>query len=665
MSSAAGGAIITILARPAGWIINTLRHRWRFRVTAPLGGVVTAREPEPLEISLRGREEELAGLEAALEAKKLIVIGGWAGIGKTTLGRALAERLAPTQTCIWVDCKPGMGLESLINALANYFGVSYEGFAFILKENLVKNPELGVAAFVRTLDHQRNVLFLDDFHLVEDRIIVNDLLRALRLRPRQGRTVVLTREVDRIKEGLAPEGVQETYAHALTLLDLDRASAVQLLRDRGLRETTEDELGRLHEKTGGHPKGLELCAGLLRSGMPMEGIEKLPLFQHSGDEQRSLRRILQETERRLSRDELRLLARCSVFDEPFSAQAMECVYQTETSRRVAATLEEKFLLSRTDDHHELHPLLREYFHARLKDDSALVHGLAGHHYLSETDEAPDDPLGLTLTLKAHRHFELAGDHRQLLELFWRVFNPLELSVRLGEAERICELTLDASGPLRDRGRQSDTLGALGIICARQGEMQKAIEYYEQALDIAREIGDRRGEGNHLGNLGNAYADLGQLEKAIEYHKQALVISKEIGDRRGEGSDLGNLGLAYAALGQVEKAIEYYQQALEIAREIGDRRGEGSHLNNLGEVWKEQGEYECALASYLLALEVGQAINDPRVDSREANIEALKEELGDDQFAELLERVQPNKESIVQQMLESGSAHRAALRTETS
>ena len=49
--------------------------------------------------------------------------------------------------------------------------------------------------------------------------------------------------------------------------------------------------------------------------------------------------------------------------------------------------------------------------------------------------------------------------------------------------------------------------------------------------IAREIGDRRGEGNRLGNLGSAYSDLGQVEKAIEYYEDALAIGKEIKDPR--------------------------------------------------------------------------------------------------------------------------------------
>ena len=163
MSLASAGAVLGVLARPAEWAVNALRHRIRFQRKLPLGGVVTAHQPEALEIALRGRDTELEQLNEALHSNKLIVIGGWAGIGKTTLGRALAQQLQPTQIGIWVDCKSGMGLESLINALANFFGVEYEGFAYILKENLVKNPEMAVAAFVRALDQGENPCFWTTF----------------------------------------------------------------------------------------------------------------------------------------------------------------------------------------------------------------------------------------------------------------------------------------------------------------------------------------------------------------------------------------------------------------------------------------------------------------------------------------------------------------------
>ena len=93
MLAGATPALLIILASLFGWVAYRLWHRLRFRRALPLRGVVTAREPERLDIEVRGRQEELVHLEKAVQMKSLVVIGGWAGIGETTLGRALAGRL--------------------------------------------------------------------------------------------------------------------------------------------------------------------------------------------------------------------------------------------------------------------------------------------------------------------------------------------------------------------------------------------------------------------------------------------------------------------------------------------------------------------------------------------------------------------------------------------
>ncbi|MCP4283077.1 MAG: tetratricopeptide repeat protein, partial [Gammaproteobacteria bacterium] len=75
----------------------------------------------------------------------------------------------------------------------------------------------------------------------------------------------------------------------------------------------------------------------------------------------------------------------------------------------------------------------------------------------------------------------------------------------------------------------------------QGYWIDLVMVIETGLTAAQKLSNRQGEGAHLGNLGNAYSDLGQVEKAIEYYQQALTISREIGHRQGEGNHLGNLG----------------------------------------------------------------------------------------------------------------------------
>jgi tetratricopeptide (TPR) repeat protein len=185
-----------------------------------------------------------------------------------------------------------------------------------------------------------------------------------------------------------------------------------------------------------------------------------------------------------------------------------------------------------------------------------------------------------------------------------------------------EQALAIAREIGDRHSEVNRLGDLGVAYANLDQVERAIEHLQQALVIEREIGtastpgppawmaSRRSEGTILGNLGNAYADLGQVERAIEHYEQALVIRREIGDRRGEGADLGNLGNAYCNLGQMERAIEYYQQALDIVREIGDRGSEGLWLGNLGITYRDLGQVERARECLERALAISEEIKSP-------------------------------------------------------
>jgi len=245
-----------------------------------------------------------------------------------------------------------------------------------------------------------------------------------------------------------------------------------------------------------------------------------------------------------------------------------------------------------------------------------------------------------------------GDRRGEGSTLRNLANAYGVLGQLQKAIRHHKQALRIARETGDRRREGNSLGNLGNAYAETGDVKKAKGYYERSLEISRETGDWSAEANDLSNLGTAYAELDQAGIALECFRQALQLAVKAGDKRTESYSLGNLGGAYGALGEVRKAIEYYRQALVIAREIGDRPGEGVDLNNLGRVWSKQEEHELALACYLLAVEVGEAIGDPRVNSRQERIAELREELGEEEFARLLQRVEPNKERIVDDMLQA-------------
>ena len=178
---------------------------------------------------------------------------------------------------------------------------------------------------------------------------------------------------------------------------------------------------------------------------------------------------------------------------------------------------------------------------------------------------------------------------------------------------LLEIGINAAQQFQDRQKEGSFISNLGAAYFALGQVERTIEYLEQALAISREIGHRQGEGSDLGNLGLTYHALGQVEEAIEYHEQALAISREIGHRQGEGNRLGNLGNAYRDLGQVEKAIEYYEQALEISRENGYRQSEGNQLSCLAIAYHDLGRVEKVKQCFQDALLIFEEIKSPTAE----------------------------------------------------
>ncbi|MEG4105910.1 CHAT domain-containing tetratricopeptide repeat protein [Microcoleus sp. S13_C5] len=165
--------------------------------------------------------------------------------------------------------------------------------------------------------------------------------------------------------------------------------------------------------------------------------------------------------------------------------------------------------------------------------------------------------------------------------------------------------------LKNRLGEGATLAFLGNAYRFLGNYAKAIEYTQQSLAIAREIKNRGMEGFPLRILGKTYLSLGNYAKAIEYAQQYLEIAREIQDREGEGTALGILRVAYLDLGNYAKALEYSQQSVAIAREIKDRQSEGEALIDLGLTYLYLGNYAKGIEYSQQGLAIARSIKDRR------------------------------------------------------
>src|SRR5216683_2328089 len=130
----------------------------------------------------------------------------------------------------------------------------------------------------------------------------------------------------------------------------------------------------------------------------------------------------------------------------------------------------------------------------------------------------------------------------------------------------------------------------------------ALPEFEEALKMFQANKDRHSEAIVLGYIANCQRKLENLDKALEFAQQALHMKEELGDRDEIGKTHNQLGLIYWERANYPEAIRHLQQAIDTASSVSDKELEGSALNNLGLVFDEQGDYKRSLEQYQRALE---------------------------------------------------------------
>jgi tetratricopeptide (TPR) repeat protein/TolB-like protein len=129
----------------------------------------------------------------------------------------------------------------------------------------------------------------------------------------------------------------------------------------------------------------------------------------------------------------------------------------------------------------------------------------------------------------------------------------------------------------------------------------ADDYLVHALVVQNEIGSEEGRADVLNAFGVAYRNLGEMERAVESYEQAAAIRQRIGDDRGYATTLRNLATIHTIRGELDAAQRQLEEALARLEKLGDAAGIADLYNDFGVLAEERGEYEAALAHYQKAL----------------------------------------------------------------
>ena len=454
--------------------------------------------PRLKEFVTENRVDELTQALIYLQDHRILLISGVGGVGKTTLARALIEtRPANVPLPFWFDFSKNIDvtLGDVLEKLASYMN----------RPEMAKFEEEGREAgqddINRLTDELQEPLWLvfdnlettlDGMHFQDPGI--DSLFTSLRDSTHHAKIIVTSRTLPILGDGESIIDVIEEKKQELKGLKLN--FAVDYMTKNGLENVAREKVEELANAVEGHPLALKLLVGVVKAFGASDTLEDLSMYQkHKEDTIKKTRRLFDK----LAGDEKELLERISVYRRPESMAAVKMLFTDKTSVDAVENLIDKSLLE--TDHkgsYWLHPLVREFAYDDL-GNKIEAHKVVSQYYLSlhvpEKRTKKEDVLSL---IEAHYHACMAQEYDKAVDIIFD-YNLHEDLDRWGSSRTLVELyhRLLPRDPFQDK----PVLGSIGT------------------------------HGVVLGNLGLAYSDLGQVEKAIEYYEQALVIGKEIKDPR--------------------------------------------------------------------------------------------------------------------------------------
>ena len=407
----------------------------------------------------------------------------------------------------------------------------------------------------------------------------------------------------------------------LQLDGLDENSSRKLLKHKNIND---DLFKKIYNLTKGHPLFLELIS-------PVKNI---------ADQIDIKRYIYEEIFSSLQDREKILMNIISVFRYPITSQAV-FIDDDMNYEVLDALIERNFVQEIAYDQYDIHDLIREFFYIRLPPNIRKhYHHAAGNYYLED---------GSTLaSIEAQYHFLKADKYDKAISL--AIANGDEI-INKGHLEEFMNIVEEFTMKNTPEKYRADVMLLKAEILTITGDLNNALEYYNQALMLSEKIDTPLVKAKALRKIGHIYRTRSDLVKAETNFENALKISKQIQDNlgiadnyRGLGEIFGikgdfekaidfllksldfvekadepqmlakvyvDLGTVYGNMGAHDKAIEYHEKCISVLEETGDMYSMAKVMNNLGVVYLNIGEFDKALKHFEDCINISRNTGDIR------------------------------------------------------
>ncbi len=554
-----------------------------------------------------GRESELLQVKRLLGQKRLVILSGVDGVGKTRLAIQAADELAG-------QFRDGVFLISFDSVVLPEFVL--DSLALKLGIQLDSRSE-PAEQFLTALSSKNLLLVLDGFENIPQ---YAPLLSEIKTRAPLVRIIVTTsRQLE-----LPDEAVLDLHGLSTPVrgdVNAEEAPAIQLFLDHARLypdfELDLDAIGHICRLVDGMPLAIELAASwasVLSCEQIAQRIEQsLSLHPPEGisGELQSMLAIFDSVWNLLAENEKRLLLGLSVFKGGFSHEAATRI--TGASFFFLDQLLNKRILRRIRlQRYTLHASFSAFLQGKLEDNPVLAtdieirHGsfflglLRDSEYVLEhsvagplLQEMLDDIDNLRL---AWKRTVAAGNLRLIQSALaaWVIIlesrgwtreaiNALEsLSIRLSESSEDMPETLLSSIQVKS---------ALGKLHYKLGDYQAGIWELESALQRleGKDYPDEQSELYR--SLGDHYRASGVFDRSREMYRHALVSAERTGDLLLIYHSINSLAEQAYLEADYQGAISTTEHALEIAQQLGDKARIAQSQANLGRLYFKLKDYE--------------------------------------------------------------------------
>jgi len=197
-----------------------------------------------------------------------------------------------------------------------------------------------------------------------------------------------------------------------------------------------------------------------------------------------------------------------------------------------------------------------------------------YEYLGSWDEAIDVyEKSLNIFIELDQTIDQAKVLKQIANVWYRKFNQgtardEDLLREIANCQRALALiepvTVSDINALDEKGK---ILNTIGLLYFSLNKLAETLDYYSQELAICRKLNDPYGQALTLGNLGEVRQKLGNLSSAQVAFETALKIIQRVGDLYEEIEVRANLGYLYQQWEKHDLAIENYNQAIALIEKL--------------------------------------------------------------------------------------------------